>query len=287
VALGRTISFVAAARVAVVTATVVTGGEATAEPVSFPFELVDDTLIVVRGSVGHLSDLQFVIDTGATRTYVDRRVAATLGLRATWSRPLRALEGRGQAEGITLPSLHLGSIRTGLISGLMTDLSPACRSRHVDAVIGMDLLRLGNFEIDYAARRIVFEPADEIPHEVPFASMTPLLSIDASIEGQPVRLMVDTAARAVTLFTNHMQARLPRFRLLGQTAVATAVGTSLAREVDLGTVHLGRTPWPRRAFLVEVTAEPYAGLDGILGAWPQTVTRVRFDFRRQRLGWAE
>ncbi len=261
--------------------------EAAESPRELPFELVDDTLIVVRGSIGHLSALRFLIDTGSTRTYIDRRVANALGLKGAWGRPLNALDGRGRAEAIVIPSLGFGPTRGEAMSGLMTDLSAVSRSERIDALIGLDLLRLANFEVDYRSRRIVFEPSEEMPQDLPFATVTPLLSVDVSIQGRPVRLMVDTGASTVVLFPNRMQSRLPRFQLRGQTVVPNLIGRSLARQVDLGAVDLGRTRWPDRALLIDVTAEAYQGFDGVLGAWPRAVARVQFDFQRQRLGWME
>jgi predicted aspartyl protease len=264
-----------------------TSGEPVDSPRHLPFALVDESLIVVEGSVGHLSQLRFLIDTGAARTYIDRRVATALGLKAAWSRPLNALDGRGQAEGIVVPSLEFGPIHGGPMSGLMTDLSALSRTERIDALIGLDLLRLASFEIDYRSRRIVFDPPEDLPQEVAFATTTPLLSVDAAIQGRPVRLMVDTAASTVVLFPNRMRSRLPRFRLRGQTMVGNAIGASSARQVDLSAVDLGRTRWPDRALLVDVTAEAYQGFDGVLGALPQVLARVQFDFRRQRLAWME
>jgi len=171
------------------------------------------------------------------------------------------------------------------MSGLTTDLSGVCRSERIDALIGLDLLRLANFEVDYRSRRIVFEPSQDMPQDVPFATTTPLLSVDVSIQGRPVRLMVDTAASTVVLFRNRMQSRLPRFRLRGQTAVSNALGSSQAREVDLSSIYLDGTPWTDRALLIDVTAEAYQGFDGVLGAWPQAVARIQFDFRGNRLAW--
>jgi predicted aspartyl protease len=250
-----------------------------------PFELVEDTLIVVRGSIGRLSDLRFVIDTGATRTYIDHRITRTLGLTAAGSRPVHALDGRGQAERILTPSIQFGPTRVESMSGLTTDLAAVSRTQRIDALIGLDLLRLSTFEIDYRMRRIVFEPPDEMPHDVPFATVTPLLGVDVSIQGRPVRLMVDTAASTVMLFPNRMGSRLPRFRLRGQAVVPNAVGTSLAREIELNAVDLGPTRWPNRALLLDVTAEVYHGFDGVLGALPLGLARVQFDFRRSRLAW--
>src|SRR5215472_17814717 len=45
-----------------------------------PFELQNGYLIVVRGSIGKLKNLSFVVDTGSSRTIVDERIARKLHL---------------------------------------------------------------------------------------------------------------------------------------------------------------------------------------------------------------
>jgi hypothetical protein len=43
-----------------------------------PFKLSDGLLIVVEGRIGTLGKLKFILDTGATRSVVDRKVADKL-----------------------------------------------------------------------------------------------------------------------------------------------------------------------------------------------------------------
>jgi hypothetical protein len=43
-----------------------------------PFDLVSDFLVVVKGGIGNLDDLKFIVDTGATWSVIDRKVAERL-----------------------------------------------------------------------------------------------------------------------------------------------------------------------------------------------------------------
>lgn len=50
-----------------------------------PFELYHGYLIVVRGSVGNLENLSFVVDAGAYHSVVDQWIAHKLGLKPVGS----------------------------------------------------------------------------------------------------------------------------------------------------------------------------------------------------------
>lgn len=168
----------------------------------------------------------------------------------------------------------------------MTDLSAVRGVGPIDAVIGLDLLRRGSFQIDYGSRRITFGPLPDSTDSVSFQTLSPLLSVEATIERRPVRLIVDTAASRLVLFSDQMRSRLPRFRYRGHMLVLSAFGASSAHGIDLAGVRLGETTFPGQdALLLDGAAAPYAGLDGVLGALSQTLKRVGFDFERNRLQW--
>ncbi len=170
----------------------------------------------------------------------------------------------------------------------MTDLSTVRGLGPIDAVIGLDLLRLSSFQIDYGSQRITFGPLPDSTDSVSFQTLSPLLSVDATIEQRPVRLIVDTAASRLILFSDQMGSRLPRFRYRGRTRVLSALGTSSVLGIDLAAVRLGATAFPGDdAVLLDGAAAPYAGLDGVLGALSQSVKRVGFDFERNKAPMAE
>jgi len=168
----------------------------------------------------------------------------------------------------------------------VTDLSTVRGLGPIDAVIGLDLLRLGSFQIDYGSRRMTFGPLPDSTDSLSFQTLSPLLSVDATIQRRPVRLIVDTAGSRLILFSDHMGSRLPRFRYRGPAKVLSAFGTSSVHGIDLAGMLLGGTAFPGHdAVLLDGAAAPYAGLDGVLGALSQSLKRVGFDFERNRLQW--
>ena len=121
---------------------------------------------------------------------------------------------------------------------------------------------------------------------VPFQTISPLLTVTAHVEGQPMRLMVDTAAPKLVLFDGRAQAKLPnlpwRF-----TVIQSPSAKSYVRELEIGRVRLGDAEWRRRpAFLMDVPAFADGDLDGILAPSGLCVKRLDFDFDRNLLGWA-
>lgn len=257
-------------------------------PSGLDFELCQDHLVVIEGSVGRMEDLRFLVDTGATRTRIDDRVARHLGLGLVGPpRPFAALSGRGHAYGVVLPSIQFGPIRVGRVSSLATDLPDIFGCGRVDAILGSDLLRQRSFEIDYKRRRLTFGRVPDQRPSLPLATVVPLLSVEVTIDGRPFRLMLDTAASNVVLYPNRLRARLPKFRIRGRKEVSLATGRSTVTEVDLPDVRLGSTPWPGRAYLVDVTSEAYDGVDGVLGGAGAALERMAFDFETSRLRWRE
>jgi predicted aspartyl protease len=255
---------------------------------SVPFELCGGHLVVVRGSVGTLERVRFLVDTGTTRTVVDNGIVKKLRLkRQPGTRPFAALNGSGKAYALVLPSLQFGPTRVDRMSSLATDLSRISGCGRIDGIVGLDLLRLRSFDLDYRSRRITFDAIPEPRWTIPFQTLAPLLSVDVTIGGQPVRLMVDTAAAGLVLFPRRLPSRLAHPGLPHTRTIPTATGPTTVGEGDVSDVRLGPTRWPGRAALVDVSSEVYHGLEGVLGGMPRAVGRVTFDFQGNRFGWEE
>lgn len=254
-----------------------------------PFRLYQEGLIVVDGSIRGASKLHFLIDTGTMRSVVDRRVAKKLGLAAAEGAvqvaAVNAIRHLGQ---VIVPDLKFGPVQIGTLRAVVGDLfSLSGAGTRIDAVIGLDVLRSSSFSIDYELRRMMFGPLAASPRATPLQTISPLLTVTVQVEGQPMRLMVDTAARKLVLFDGRAQARLPKlsWRL---TVIQSRAASSYAREVELGRVRLGDTEWCQRpAFLIEVPAFADGDLDGILAPSSLQLKRLDFDFERNLLGWVE
>src|SRR5271156_5891553 len=86
------------------------------------FDLYRDYLIVVRGSAGPLKDLNFLLDTGASPTVLDRRVAEKLHLDQL---PASISVVGGSVEGAqaTAPTLEVGPVHRDNLHVVVEDLS--------------------------------------------------------------------------------------------------------------------------------------------------------------------
>src|SRR2546428_7446867 len=188
-----------------------TSSSAEDRPSGLPFRLYQEHLIVVKGSIGGLDGLAFLIDTGTSRTLVDKKIANKLRLVSQGEVELESFKN-GEAREAIVPELSFGPIRIQSARLLTADLSVLSWSRTgIDAVVGLDVLTLGSFSVDYASRRITFGPVAESRFAVPLRATPPLLTVDLAIGNRIARLMVDTGAPRLTLFPNRMQLRLPGF----------------------------------------------------------------------------
>ncbi len=254
-----------------------------------PFRMYQEHLIVVKGSIGASEGLNFLVDTGATRTLVDRKTAKKLRLEVLNGDVQLASFKNGQAQELVVPDLRFGPLGVRSARVLATDLSFLSWSgTRVDAIIGLDVLRLSSFRVDYVSRCITFGPVEDSGSAVPFQSVSPLLTVDLAIGSRVARLMVDTGAPRLTLFPNRMQSRLPGFLLKGVRTGQGTGGRSQLREVELAAIRLGPTEWLHvGALLVDVAASSFNDFDGVLAPSSLSVRSLCFDFLRNRLGWKE
>jgi len=255
-------------------------------PSELPFRLYQEYLIVAKGSIGESERLEFLIDTGTTQTLVDLDIARKLRLEITEGIEVEGFKN-GQTRKAMVPELRFGPVVVRSARVLVADLSFfSSYGTRIDAIIGLDVLRLSSFRVDYAARRITFGSVADSPSTVAFQAVVPLLIVDLKIGSQIVRLMVDTGAPRLTLFPNRMQSRLPGFLLKGARTGQSPGGMSQLRDVELAACRLGPTEWRHvLAFLADVPAPSFLDFDGVLAPSSLAVKSMGFDFQRNRLSW--
>ncbi len=83
------------------------GDAQTLSRVEVHFRLYRNCLIVVRGDLGCLEGLNFLIDTGANPTAVDKKIAEKLGLKGQ-SQKLELLDQSVLVEAVELPHSSVG-----------------------------------------------------------------------------------------------------------------------------------------------------------------------------------
>jgi Aspartyl protease len=124
-------------------------------PTSIPIKLKDGYLVVAKGSIGSLDNLTFLVDTGTSRTLMDSRIAKQLQLAGV-AHKLTVFDHEVDVKLVELPDLRLGAIHARFPQVIVTNLSSVAQrfGLHPDAIVGMDILRLGSFAIDYDSRQI-------------------------------------------------------------------------------------------------------------------------------------
>ena len=252
-----------------------------------PFKLYRDYTIIVQGSIGGLRKCNLLMDTGAVPSVLDLRVARKLRLAGKPEEVSVFTQGI-QAQGVVLPDLRLGPIRAEAVSVLVRDLLyiEECLGVRVDAMVGLDVLGRSNFSIDYEAKKLVFGPVEPLGSAFTIQAGPGFVYATLQIQGQDVRLLVDTGTNHLLLFNGRVQSRLTGLCALGTRTSSNMGGDLTLKQVQLRKVRLGTNDFPTlEAFLLDNSGGDLAGLDGLLGVRSLGLTRLSFDFAKQTISW--
>jgi predicted aspartyl protease len=250
-----------------------------------PFKLYGGYLIVVQGRVGGFEKLKFLLDTGATHSVLDRKLADKIG-PSRHSGQVFNFDRTIRAEWVEVPDVELGPIRVADFSMTVGDLRYfQSFATQVDAVIGLDLLRLSSFSIDYDARKVFFGPVDTTSG-VPMSSDAVCLSVQVLAGDIPIRLVVDTGAQALVLYEDRVISRVPQLRIGGETAGTSMGGWVLSKRGFISNARLGKTNLDGTVFLVKTPpGKVPSGIDGYLGTAALKAHRIDFNFETNTLAW--
>jgi predicted aspartyl protease len=243
---------------------------------TMPFELVSGFLVVVNAQIGNLSGMRFIIDTGATSSVVDAKVADKLRLPRSAGKVM-SFDRRIPVEWTEIPEFRVGPIVAETLRVMVIDLGRYSRyGKDVDGVIGLDLLaRSEHLTIDYDRRILSFQLANGRPDErAPVRGF----KIPMVIQGAAVQLLVDTGYQGILLYTDRVRKQLPKMRTEGESREVVDSGVR-ATEVRLPGIRIGASDQVRTVFLTDGLGRgDLPGVDGILGAASLHVKRIDFDF---------
>jgi predicted aspartyl protease len=251
------------------------------------FQKYRDYLIVVQGSLGDTQRLNFIIDTGTDRTVMDSRVAQKLHMVGVVGR-LAVHDQVVEVQQAILPSVQIGALRAEFLPVLIRDLAFFQKGLgiRIDAVIGLDVLSLSNFSIDYTTKRIVFGAVPISGSSAPFQSTPPWLTVPMEVNGVSLHLLLDTAASGILLFQSRIRDRLPQLISLGERKSSNMGGDFRLQRVLLATTNFGETDFGQQnAFVVEDQEDRSREFDGLLGPSALGLKQIAFDFQRRTFSW--
>jgi predicted aspartyl protease len=247
------------------------------------FDLYHGYLIVARGSIGPLSGLNFLVDTGASPTVLDRKLAQKLHLEESPA-ALSVLDGTARAGWTVAPTVQIGPLQTENLSVAVEDLSffQKALNQHIDAVVGLDVLGAVPFEIDYRSNQIHFGVFPQFRDSLTFETKRGLPIVEAELNHVPLRLLVDTGASSFVLFGPSTP------RTITPTKVSLSIGESEHRDVVLRGLHLGQTQFgPRPAIMVRRRTDGITDFDGLLSPVMLGITKIAIDREHGKIGFSQ
>ena len=252
-----------------------------------PFRTYRDYLVVVQGSLGGKQRRNLIIDTGTDPSVIDRRVAQALHMAGAVGK-LAVHDQVVDAEQAVLPSVQIGSLRVEFLPVLIRDLSSLAKDLgiRIDGIIGMDVLGLTSFGIDYTTRKLVFGAAPAYGSSAPLQSTPPpWLTVTVEVDGVPIRLLLDTSASGIILFQSRINNRLALL-ILGERRSSNLGGELRLQRAMLGTTKFGDTDFGQQsAFIVEDQEDESLEFDGLLGPSALGLKKIAFDFQRHAVSW--
>jgi predicted aspartyl protease len=154
--------------------------------------------MTVPVAIGGLTDIPFVVDTGAERTVVSRQLAERLQLAPGPVRRLVTVTGTDQVRTVIVPQLEVSGTAIAPIE------APALEAVHIGAagLLGLDSLQARRLVLDFKAGRMTVSAArkreerrdDDMIVVRAKSRFGQLILVDSSIEGQRIQVIVDTGA---------------------------------------------------------------------------------------------
>ncbi len=265
--------------------------------VPVPIEYTQGELLV-KVRVNNGEPLDFLLDTGASETMVDRRTAAEHFLDKQGQVEISGASGEVTTNATVVRKLELGNLALEDVHALMLDLSPQSRQmgRRIAGIIGSNVLSQFSVTFDFQKQVVTFQDAGSYQpasgsQSVPF-TQRPGLMVKAIINGRAEEtFLLDTGAAF-----NHLPAAVAKKYRQAEPQHLTE-GTGLdGRPVRLGTlvaeaVTVGKLTVPKVNFTYPVEGDDAQGRGGffqtsavgILGNpfWQSFIMTI--DYRAQRL----
>ena len=253
------------------------------------FKLYRGYAIIVRGSIGNLKNLNFLVDTGAVPSVLDGRIASQLGVEMQDGQ-LSVLTKKLTTRHAIAPVVRLGPLQVQNLPVVVQNLAFAedALGTRVDAMIGFDLLGQTPFTIDYRSKTIIFGPVDPSFATLPYRPGLPFVMVDLQVQQETIGIVVDTGASDLVLFESGIRDCRAAISTTQERTWSNMGGDIRVKKVQLSNAHLGTMLWGRRtAYVLDNNREKIAGVAGVLGTVALKAERVAFDPERKVLAWEQ
>jgi predicted aspartyl protease len=251
-----------------------------------PFQLHAGYMVIVHGEIGGFTGLKFLLDTGATNSVVSRKVVDLLSLARRPGRVI-SFDKTVTAEWVTVPDLRFGDIQEHNVSMLVLSLAHLQPDAGlVDAVIGLDILRKRNFNIDFESNNAEFAHVGPASSSVPMTSSPICLTVEMKIGDSRVRLIVDMGMSGILLYQDRVERRIPQLKIENKGTGWSVGGGMRVAQVIAPRVRIGDIDLDRRVFLMKgPPGNLLPGIDGYVGVSALRAGRVTFNFDEGTLSW--
>lgn len=142
-------------------------------PVSVPFDY-SQREIVIKGRINGSEELDFLLDTGASDTIIDRRVAAEHYLTKMGQYDIAAMAGMVTARSSSIKRFELGNLLMNDVPARILDLSAQSRQmgKQIAGIIGTNVISKFLVTLDYGKPAVIFADIDATARP-PKAAATP------------------------------------------------------------------------------------------------------------------
>lgn len=247
------------------------------------FELISGFLVVVDGQIGNLNGFRFILDTGATHSLIDRKVADRLHLERRHGDVMN-FDRLIPIEWADIPELRVGPLRAEELPVMVIKLAEYSElAQRADGIIGLDLLsHAKKFIISYDKNIASLEPtADRTrEHTTPSCFVVPVV-----VQGHKMHLAVDTGMQGIVLYKTRLREQIPKMRIEGEPT-NLKMGRLRATQIRLPGVQLGGADIVATVILIDgPSGVALPGVDGYLGPASLHLKRIEFDFDAGVLRW--
>jgi hypothetical protein len=214
------------------------GTDTLATPLSIPFELVSNT-ILIRVGINGSAPTWFVLDSGASACVVDSALAAKLGLKAEGEK-----QGTGAGKGTVKISFlkaltyNLPGVDVPIDESYVIDLSgqPALLGRDVGGILGYSFLSRYVVDVDFDARVLTIYAPDQYQaksESIPFRLVkhTPYIHAKVAVAGRPpvdLEVLVDSGSQDA-IDVDALGESPDRIEVIGGVGLGQEFRTVLAR----------------------------------------------------------